>query len=320
MMLEPVRPIALDAIEAARRNIASTTLRTPLVRLDLGSGAPDVHLKLENLQPTNAYKIRGATNAVSLLSDEERARGVWTISAGNAGQGVAYAARAAGIPCSVVAIETAPRTKLDRMRALGATIVPVTYEQAWQAAEAHAFEGVDGTFIHPFDNDRFIAGHGTMGLEIVEQLPEVRTLIAAIGGGGLITGAGSAVKALLPEVKVIGAEPETAAPYAFSLAQGGASRFPDWQASFVDGAGGQSVTTRMWQRMQPVVDGAITVTLDQTRDAMRLIAEKTRTIAEGAGALALAAALTGQAGEAPIVCIVSGGNIDLRRFAELVTA
>ena len=319
-MLEPVRPIALDAIEAARRNIASTTLRTPLVRLDLGSGAPDVHLKLENLQPTNAYKIRGATNAVSLLSDEERARGVWTISAGNAGQGVAYAARAAGIPCSVVAIETAPRTKLDRMRALGATIVPVTYEQAWQAAEAHAFEGVDGTFIHPFDNDRLIAGHGTMGLEIVEQLPEVRTLIAAIGGGGLITGAGSAVKALLPEVKVIGAEPETAAPYAFSLAQGGASRFPDWQASFVDGAGGQSVTTRMWQRMQPVVDGAITVTLDQTRDAMRLIAEKTRTIAEGAGALALAAALTGQAGEAPIVCIVSGGNIDLRRFAELVTA
>jgi len=319
-MLEPVRPIALDAIEAARRNIASTTLRTPLVRLDLGSGAPDVHLKLENLQPTNAYKIRGATNAVSLLSDEERARGVWTISAGNAGQGVAYAARAAGIPCSVVAIETAPRTKLDRMRALGATIVPVTYEQAWQAAEAHAFEGVDGTFIHPFDNDRFIAGHGTMGLEIVEQLPEVRTLIAAIGGGGLITGAGSAVKALLPEVKVIGAEPETAAPYAFSLAQGGASRFPDWQASFVDGAGGQSVTTRMWQRMQPVVDGAITVTLDQTRDAMRLIAEKTRTISEGAGALALAAALTGQAGEGPIVCIVSGGNIDLKTFAELVTA
>ena len=319
-MLEPVRPIALDAIEAARRNIASTTLRTPLVRLDLGSGAPDVHLKLENLQPTNAYKIRGATNAVSLLSDEERARGVWTISAGNAGQGVAYAARAAGIPCSVVAIETAPRTKLDRMRALGATIVPVSYEQAWQAAEAHAFEGVDGTFIHPFDNERFIAGHGTMGLEIVEQLPEVRTLIAAIGGGGLITGAGSAVKALLPEVKVIGAEPETAAPYAFSLAQGGASRFPDWQASFVDGAGGQSVTTRMWQRMQPVADGAITVTLDETRDAMRLIAEKTRTIAEGAGALALAAALTGQAGEAPIVCIVSGGNIDLRRFAELVTA
>ena len=319
-MVDPVRPIALKDIEAARANVDGTELKTPLVRLELGNDAPEIHLKLENLQPTNAYKIRGATNAVSLLSDEERAQGVWTISAGNAGQGVAYAARAAGIPCSVVAIETAPQTKLDRMRALGAIIVPVSYEQAWKAAEAHAFEGLDGTFIHPFDNDRFIAGHGTMGLEIVEQLPEVRTVIAAIGGGGLITGVGSAVKALRPEVKILGAEPETAAPYAFSLAQGEPSKFPDWQPSFVDGAGGQSVTARMWERMHPIVDGAITVTLDQTRDAMRLIAEKTRTISEGAGALALAAALTGQAGEGPIVCIVSGGNIDLKTFAELATA
>ena len=317
-MVEPVRPIALADIEAARSNVDGTVLRTPLVRLELGSGAPEIHLKLENLQPTNAYKIRGATNVVALLSDEERARGVWTISAGNAGQGVAYAARAAGIPCSVVAIETAPQTKLNRMRALGAAIIPVSYEQAWKAAEAHAFAGLDGTFIHPFDNDRFIAGHGTMGLEIVDQLPEVRTVIAAIGGGGLITGVGSAVKALKSDVTVLGAEPETAAPYAYSLEQGRPSKFPDWQASFVDGAGGQSVTERMWQRMQPIVDGAITVTLDDTRAAMRLIAEKTRTIAEGAGGLALAAALTGKAGEGPIVCIVSGGNVDLAKFAELV--
>jgi len=317
-MIDPVRPIQLGDIEAARENIAGTVLRTPLVRLELGSGAPEVWLKLENLQPTNAYKIRGATNAVARLTDAERARGVWTISAGNAGQGVAYAARKAGIPCSVVAIETAPQTKIDRMRALGATIVPVSYEQAWQAAEAHAFDGLDSTFIHPFDSHNFIAGHGTMGLEIVEQLPEVKTLITAIGGGGLITGVGSAVKALRPEVTVLGAEPETASPYAYSLGQGGPSKFPDWQASFVDGAGGQSVTERMWQRMQPIVDGAITVTLDQTRDAMRLIAEKTRTISEGAGALSLAAALTGQAGDGPIVCVVSGGNIDLKKFAELV--
>ena len=317
-MIEPVRPIALDDIEQARARIAGTVLRTPLVRLDLGTGAPEIYLKLENLQPTNAYKIRGATNAVARLSDEERARGVWTISAGNAGQGVAYAARKAGIACSVVAIETAPQTKLDRMRALGATIVPVSYEQAWQAAEAHAFEGVAGTFIHPFDNHDFIAGHGTMGLEIVEQLPEVRTVITAIGGGGLISGVGSAVKALRPEVRIMGAEPETAAPYAYSLAQGGPSKFPGWQASFVDGAGGQSVTERMWERMQPIVDGAVTVTLDQTREAMRLIAEKTRTISEGAGGLALAAALTGEAGDGPIVCVVSGGNIDLKKFAELV--
>src|SRR4051812_11508652 len=318
-MPQAVRPIVLADIEAARARIAGTILRTPLVRLDLGPGGPDVRLKLENLQPTNAYKIRGASNAVAALSDEARARGVWTISAGNAGQGVAYAARQYGVPCTVVAIETAPQTKLDRMRALGATIVPVTYEQAWVAAEAHAFPGIESTFVHPFDNHDFIAGHGTMGLEIVEDCPEVRTVICAIGGGGLITGVGSAVKVRKPDARVFGAEPETAAPYALSLREGGPRRFEAWQPSFVDGAGGQSVTDRMWQRMQAVVDGAVTVTLDETREAMRLIAEKARVISEGAGALSLAAALTGQAGQGPIVCVVSGGNIDLKKFAELVT-
>jgi threonine dehydratase len=314
-MIEPVRPIAIEDVEQARQRIAATVLRTPLVRFD-----ERIWLKLENLQPTNAYKIRGATNAVACLSDAERAKGVWTISAGNAGQGVAYAARQFGIPATVVAIETAPQTKLDRMRALGATIVPVSYQDAWKAAESHSFEGLEGTFVHPFDNHDFIAGHGTMGLEILEDLPGVRTVIAAIGGGGLITGVGSALKARNPDVKVIGAEPETAAPYAYSLEQGSPRWFPDWQASFVDGAGGKSVTERMWQRMRPVTDGTITVTLDEVRDAMRLIAEKSRTIAEGAGALALAAALTGEAGEGPIVCVVSGGNIDLSKFAELVVS
>ena len=317
-MIDPVRPIELSDVKAARDRIAGTVLRTPLVRLDLGPDGPDIRLKLENLQPTNAYKIRGAANAVAKLSTEEKARGVWTISAGNAGQGVAYAARAAGIPCSVVAIETAPQTKLDRMRALGATIIPVSYSDAWKAAEAHAFPGLDGTFVHPFDNHDFIAGHGTMGLEIVEDCPDVKTVIAAIGGGGLITGVGSAVKALKCDVRVLGSEPETASPYAFSLAKGEPSKFPGWEASFVDGAGGQSVTQRMWDRMQPVVDGGIVVTLDQVREAMRLMAEKARVIAEGAGALALAAALTGEAGDGPIVCVVSGGNIDLKKFASLV--
>jgi threonine dehydratase len=319
-MIDPVRPISIDDIEQARERIAGTILRTPLVKIELGGGAPDIRLKLENLQPTNAYKIRGATNAVARLSDEQRARGVWTISAGNAGQGVAYAARQFGIPCTVVAIETAPQTKLDRMRALGATIVPVSYDDAWVAAETHEFPGLDSTFVHPFDNHDFIAGHGTMGLEILEDCPEVRTVICAIGGGGLITGVGSAIKARRPEAKVLGAEPETAAPYALSLREGGPRKFIDWQASFVDGAGGKSVTERMWQRMRPVTDGAITVTLDQTRDAMRLIAEKSRTIAEGAGALSLAAALSGEDLDGPIVCVVSGGNIDLDKFAELVTS
>ncbi|MEO8177168.1 MAG: pyridoxal-phosphate dependent enzyme [Sphingomicrobium sp.] len=318
-MIEPVRPIAIGDIEAARTKIAATVLRrTPLVRLDLGRDGPDIRLKLENLQPTNAYKIRGAANAVARLSDDERARGVWTISAGNAGQAVAYAARAAGIPCSVVTIETAPQTKLERMQALGATIVPVSYAEAWVSAEAHAFDGMDGTFIHPFDNHDFIAGHGTMGLEILEDAPDVRAVIAAIGGGGLITGVGSAIKALKPDARVFGAEPATAAPYALSLREGGPRKFTEWTASFVDGAGGQSVTARMWERMQPVVDGAITVSLDEVRGAMRLMADKARVIAEGAGALALAAALTGEAGEGPIVCVVSGGNIDLGKFAELV--
>jgi threonine dehydratase len=311
-MIPPVRPITIEEIEQARERIKATVLWTPLVSFD-----ERIYLKLENLQPTNAYKIRGAANAVARLSDEDRAKGVWTISAGNAGQGVAYAARQFGVPCTVVAIETAPQTKLDRMRALGATIVPVSYDRAWVAAETHEFPGLDSTFVHPFDNHDFIAGHGTMGLEIFEDCSEVRTVICAIGGGGLITGVGSAIKARNPNVRVLGAEPETAAPYALSLREGGPRKFTDWQASFVDGAGGKSVTERMWQRMRPVTDGAITVTLDQTREAMRLIAEKSRTIAEGAGALALAAALGGEELEGPIVCIVSGGNIDLDKFAEL---
>lgn len=317
-MIEPVRPIELADVEAARERIAGTVLRTPLVKLDLGPGGPDIRLKLESLQPTNSYKIRGAANAVAKLSPQEKARGVWTISAGNAGQGVAYAARAASIPCSVVAIETAPQTKLDRMRALGSTIIPVSYSDAWKAAEAHEFPGLDGTFVHPFDNHDFIAGHAVMGLEILEDCPEVRTVIAAIGGGGLITAVGSAMKALKPDVRVLGSEPETASPYALSLAKGEPSKFPEWQSSFVDGAGGQSVTQRMWDRMQPMVDGSITVTLDQVREAMRLMADKARVIAEGAGALALAAALRGEAGEGPIVCVVSGGNVDLAKFSGLI--
>jgi threonine dehydratase len=312
-MIPPVRPIAIADIEAARERIAGTVLRTPLVRFD-----ERIFLKLENLQPTNAYKIRGGANAVAALSDEARAKGVWTISAGNAGQGVAYAARQFGIPCTVVAIETAPQTKLARMRALGATIVPVSYDQAWVAAETHEFQGLEATFVHPFDNHEFIAGHGVMGLEIVEDCPDVRTVICAIGGGGLITGVGSAMKALKPEARVLGAEPDTAAPYALSLREGGPQKFTEWQASFVDGAGGKSVTERMWERMRAVVDGSVTVTLDQTREAMRLIAEKSRTIAEGAGALSLAAALSDPSLEGPIVCVVSGGNIDLEKYCELV--
>src|SRR5437016_2938212 len=318
MILEPVRPIQLSEIQEARKRISQTIVRTPLIRLELGPDFPDIRLKLENLQPINAYKLRGAANAVALLSDAERQRGVWTISAGNAGQGVAYAARAAGVTCTVVAIETAPAAKLDRMRALGAKLVLVPYAVAWQALEDRTYPGVEGTFIHPFDDQNFIAGHATMGLEILEDAPDTAAIIAAIGGGGLITGVASAVKALRPEIKGWGAEPETAGPAALSFAKGSARVFPDWKATFGDGAGGKSVFPRMWQRMQPVVDGCIVVSLDGVKRAMRTMAEKARIIAEGAGALALAAALTGKAGKGPIVAIVSGGNIDLAKLSQLI--
>src|SRR5437773_6695245 len=317
MILEPVRSIQLSEIQEARERIGKTIVRTPLIRLELGAEFPDIRLKLENLQPINAYKLRGAANAVAMLSEEERERGVWTISAGNAGQGVAYAARAAAVPCTVVVVETAPKSKLERMKALGAKLIPVPYEIAWKALDERSFPRAEGTFIHPFDDDNFIAGHGTMGLEILEDAPDTAAVIASIGGGGLITGVGSAIKALKPEIKIFGVEPETAAPAALSFKKGSPQVFPNWKSSFVDGAGGQSMFPRMWQRMKPVVDDYLVVSLQETRQAMRLMAEKTRVISEGAGALPLAAALTGKAGKGPIVAIVSGGNIDLNKFCEL---
>jgi len=316
--LEPVRPIDLSEIREARERISHTIVRTPLVRLELGPDFPDIRLKLENLQPINAYKLRGAANAVALLSESERKRGVWTISAGNAGQGVAYAARQAGVPCAVVVIETAPKSKVERMRALGAKLIPVPYAVAWEALEERSFAGAEGTFIHPFDDHNFIAGHGTMGLEILDDAPNAAAVIASIGGGGLITGIASAIKALKPEIKIFGVEPETAAPAALSFKMGSPQVFTDWKASFVDGAGGQSMFPRMWERMQPIVDDCLVVSLDETKKAMRLMAEKMRIISEGAGALPVAAALTGKAGKGPIVAIISGGNIDLNKFCELI--
>ena len=316
--LEAIRPIELAEVQEARKRIGATVVRTPLIRLELGPDCPDIRLKLENLQPINAYKLRGAANAVAMLSESEHKRGVWTISAGNAGQGVAYAARQASVPCTVVVIETAPKSKLERMRALGAKLIPVPYDVAWKALEKRSFPGAEGTFVHPFDDHNFIAGHGTMGLEILEDAPDAKAVIASIGGGGLITGVGSAIKALKPDVRVWGVEPETAAPAALSFEKGSPQVFENFKQSFVDGAGGQSMFPRMWDRMKPVVDGYLVVSLDETKRAMRLMAEKARIISEGAGALPVAAALTGKVGKGPIVAIVSGGNIDMKKFCELI--
>jgi threonine dehydratase len=313
-----VRPVTLDDIRAARERIKGVAVRTPLVRLLHGMQGPEIWLKLENLQPINAFKIRGAANAVAMLSPEERAKGVWTISAGNAGQGVAYAAREAGVPCTVVVIDKAAETKVERMKNLGAKLVKAPFDQCWQAMEDRSFPGVEGTFVHPFDDHNFIAGNATLGLEILEDLPKVKTVIAAIGGGGLIAGVASAIRPLAPRVSIFGAEPETAAPGAASFAAGEPRVFEGWQSSFVDGAGGKSIFPRMWERISGIVDGSFVVTLDEVKRSMRLIAEKTRVIAEGAGALAVAAALSGKAGDGPIVCVVSGGNIDLAKFCEIV--
>lgn len=320
---DDIRPITLAEIREARTRIAGTIARTPLVKLEMGPGYPDIRLKLENLQPINSYKLRGAANAVALIPEAERARGVWTISAGNAGQGVAYAARRAGVPCSVVVLETAPKAKLERMRALGATLIPVPVSVAWSAMGERAFPGMDGVFVHPFDDHDFITGHATMGLEILEDAPDTAAIIGGIGGGGLLVGVGSAVKALNPAIRVIGVEPETGAPAALSFKHGSAQEFPNWAPTFVDGAGGRLMFPRMWQRLQPVVDDYVVVTIEETRRAMRLLAEKSRIIAEGAGALSVAAALAGHANQAasgPIVAIVSGGNIDLNVFSELIAS
>lgn len=312
-------PIGLDAIEAARRRIAGMVVRTPLIELEAGSDTPPIYLKLENLQPINSFKLRGAINAVAMLPPERRSQGVWTVSAGNAGQGLAYAARLYSVPCTVVTLETAPATKLQRMRALGAQLIEISYDAWWGVMESGVFPGLEGTFIHPVDNDDFIAGSATIGLEIVEDLPEVKTVIAPVGGGGLVTGVASGVRARKASVHIFGAEPETAAPLALSFATGKPSAFTQWQPSFVDGAGGKACFPRMWERLRPIVDGSIVVSLHETKRALRLLAEKARVIAEGAGALAVAAALDGQAEDAPIAAVVSGGNIELSTFCGLIS-
>ncbi|MDY6765708.1 MAG: pyridoxal-phosphate dependent enzyme [Halobacteria archaeon] len=321
--LPPPRVPTIDEIRDAAKRINETILRTPLVRLE-GTSQPEIWLKLENLQPVNSFKIRGAMSAVTALSPEERSQGVWTVSAGNAGQGVAYAAREAGVPATVLAIETAPETKLERMRNLGAEVVKAPYDECWTALENREYPGIEGAFIHPFDDHEFIAGNASIGLEIMEDLPETEVIGAAVGGGGLSTGVGSAVNGLAQEtdsspVRVIGVEPETAAPAALSYERGEPQKYPDWEESFVDGAGGKSLFPRMWERMRQVVDDMEVVTLDETKEAVRILAERSRVIAEGAGALPVAAARAGKLGtEGPAVAIVSGGNIDLDTFHRVI--
>jgi threonine dehydratase len=320
-----MREIPLAAIEEAAASVYQAAVRTPLVRLEFPFPTADgptreIYLKLEALQPIGSFKIRGAWNAVRALAPHTLASGVWTVSAGNAAQGVAFAARCAGAPCSVMVIDSAPKTKLQAIERLGARVVPATYDECWTTVEQHGSDRMQGHFVHPFDDDWFIAGNGTAGLEILEDLPDVDTVVAPLGGGGLLAGIGAAVRALKPGVKVFAAEPETAAPLSTSLARGEPSYFENWTASFVDGAGGKSVLPTMWPLLKAVVDDSIVVSLDEVKAAMKLTAERVHVIAEGAAACAVAAALSGRTGGRKIVAVVSGGNIDLARFAALVEA
>jgi threonine dehydratase len=316
----PERHIPLTAIRDAATSIYDVVVRTPLVRLDPGDGtSPAVYLKLEVLQPIGSFKIRGAHNVVRQWSKDQLRDGVWTVSAGNAAQGVALAARRAGARCSVMVMDTAPDTKLRAIERLGATIVRATYDECWHTVESHRSDRMTGLFVHPFDDDRFIAGNATAGLEILEDLPEVEAIVAPLGGGGLLAGLAAAVNQLKPGVRVYAAEPETAAPLSASLAAGRPVYFDHWIPSFVDGAGGKSVLTSMWPLLAPLA-GSLVVSLDDVAAAMKIVAERTHVIAEGAAGCAVAAALSGRAGAKNVVAVVSGGNIDLHRFAALVGA
>jgi len=319
-----VRDITINTVRAAVPRISRVARRTPLVRLDpVGRDLPEIFLKLEVFQPIGSFKIRGAMNAIAKLSAEELAGGVWTVSAGNAAQGVALAARKAGVPCSVMVMDTAPDAKINAINRLGAEIVRATYDECWRTVESHGSPRMKGHFVHPFDDDDFISGNGTAGLEIVEDLPDVDAVVASVGGGGLLSGIGVAMRALRPGAKVYASEPETAAPLKRSMEKGRASRFEEWQPSFVDGAGGKSVLETMWPLLREYVDDSIVVPLDDTARAMKLVAERVRVIAEGAGACAVAAAISpdmARRGHKKIVAVVSGGNVDLARFAQLVGA
>ena len=309
---------SLDDIRGARRRIAGIAARTPLLRLDQPDAPAEIWLKLENLQPIGSFKIRGAASAMADIPPSQLARGVLTASAGNMAQGVAWCARSRGIPCTVVAPDTAPSAKLTAIERLGARIIQAPFERWWQTFQDRSYPGVDATFVHAFDDVQVMAGNGTIGLEILEDLPDVDAVVIPWGGGGLACGIGAAIRALAPSCRVFAAEVETGAPLASALVAGAPTNV-DYRPSFVDGIGSRSVFPQMLARAQALVVGSLVVTLDEVAGATRRIAERARVIAEGAGACSLAAALAGRAGHGKVVCVVSGGNIDSNRLMAILS-
>lgn len=307
--MQPIDDIPLTEIEAARVRLHGIVLRTPLVRLNADDAPAEIYLKLENLQPIGSFKLRGAGNAMLAANPARLADGVYTASAGNMAQGVAWTARYLGIPCSVIVPDQAPATKLEAIERLGGRVVKVPYDRWWRVIMEHEYPGIRGLFVHPVADPAVIAGNGTIGLEILEDLPDVAAIVVPFGGGGLSSGIASAVRARRPETKVWAAEVETAAPFAASLAAGSVQSI-ERTPSFVDGIGGKSVLEEMWPLVNRLLDGSLVVTLRQIVDAIRLLIERNRVVAEGAGGAPVAAALAGKAGGGKVVCVVSGGNID----------
>jgi threonine dehydratase len=314
----PRQPIPLEQIRAARERIAGSAIRTPLVRLSVDDAPAEVFLKLECLQPIGSFKIRGAGNALAQASPEVLSRGVYTASAGNMAQGVAWNARRLGVPCSVVVPESAPETKLSAISRLGAEVVKEPFDRWWQVLVDHRYEPLsDRLFVHPVSDPAVMAGNGTIGLEILEDLPDVDSVVVPYGGGGLSSGIASALRALKPDAMVFACEVATAAPFAASL-EAGEPRQIDYVPSFVDGIGAKGVLAEMWPLANQLLAGSLVVSVAATAAAVRLLAERNRVIAEGAGAVPVAAALAGQAGSGKVVCVVSGGNIDAAKLARIL--
>jgi threonine dehydratase len=309
---------SLADIEEARRTIAGAAIRTPLVRLGVFDAPAEIYLKLENLQPIGSFKIRGASNAMGRLSRETLSEGVLTASAGNMAQGVAWRARELGIPCTVVMPEAAPETKVKAVERLGGRVIKVPFEEWWSVFESRSYAGVRAHFVHAFDDVDVMAGNGTVGLEILEDLPGVDAIIIPWGGGGLACGIAAAVRELRPECRLYAAEVETAAPLAASL-EAGEPREVVYHPSFVDGIGGRGVFRSMFERARLLLDGSLVAGLDGVAAALRLLAERNRVIAEGAGACPVACALAGLAGAGKVVCVVSGGNIDPTKLCAILT-
>jgi threonine dehydratase len=308
--------IPLAAIRAARERIAGAAIRTPLLRLE---DAPDVWLKLEVLQPVGSFKIRGAANVMAQLGRDELTPGVVTASAGNMAQGVAWNARRLGVPCTVVVPDHAPPAKMGAVQRLGGRVVQVTYDEWWQAFVDRGRPGLEGVFLHAFDDERVMAGNGTIGLELLEDQPELDVVLVPWGGGGLACGIASALRALRPSCRVLAVEVESAAPLTASLAAGGPATV-DYRPSFVDGIGSKTVFASMLERARRLIDGTVVVTLEEVAAAVRLLATRAHVVAEGAGAAAVAAALSGRAGPGRVACIVSGGSIEPSTLAAILTA